>query len=171
LIDNRAAQEFALLTYLEGQYMDNLSNNNHLNNTPPTPVDDLDKPIPLGDPPSADSPGVSRAPLNLGGGQTGAAPKPVPQIATPKPAPKIAPPVARKPAAPVAATATGARGRITGMKTFFTKLHPGALQFLDEQISNWLEKNPQVDIKHTNITTGEVQAKKTEPNIIITVWY
>lgn len=61
--------------------------------------------------------------------------------------------------------------RIIGVKTFFTKLHPGAMDFLDKQIANWLKNNPDLAIKRTNITTGEVQAKKTEPNIIITVWY
>jgi hypothetical protein len=61
--------------------------------------------------------------------------------------------------------------RITGVKTFFTKLHPGAMDFLDKQITNWLKNNPSLAVKRTNITTGEVQAKKTEPNIIITIWY
>jgi len=61
--------------------------------------------------------------------------------------------------------------RITGVKTFFTKLHPGAINFLDEQIAKWLSENPEVVIKRTNIITGPIQAKKTEPNIIISVWY
>ena len=150
--------------------MDNLGNNNRLSNSDqPIPFDDVDKPIPLGNDPSNDSPGVSRAPLTLGGG--GGQPTPAPKLA-PKPAPKPAPkivtstPSATKPTAPVTSGA-----RITGIKTFFTKLHPGALEFLDEQINSWLAKNPQVSIKHTNITTGQVQSKKTEPNIIITVWY
>jgi hypothetical protein len=148
--------------------MDNLSNNN-LNNDQPIPFDDGDKPIPLGNAPSNDSPGVSRAPLNLGGGGPAptASPKPAPKPAQ-KPTPKIIP-SGPKPAEPVPAASSGQR--IAGIKTFFTKLHPGALEFLDEQITGWLEKNPQVNIKHTNVTTGEVQAKKTEPNIIITVWY
>jgi len=61
--------------------------------------------------------------------------------------------------------------QITGVKTFFTKLHPGAIEFLDEQITAWLKQNPGITIKHTNTVTGEVQGKKSEPNIIITVWY
>ncbi len=61
--------------------------------------------------------------------------------------------------------------RITGVKTFFTKLHPGALPFLDEQITDWLRNNPGVIVKQTSTTTGEVQGKNTEPNIIITIWY
>jgi hypothetical protein len=121
--------------------------------------EDLDKPIPLDD--DADEPipldddetggaTVSHSPLNLGG--SGPA-----QVA--KPAPR------QQPAEVVSAD------RITGVKTFFTKLHPGAMQFLDEQINNWLKANPGIQIKRTNTTTGEVQAKKTEPNIIIHVWY
>ncbi|HLB73213.1 MAG TPA: hypothetical protein VJJ98_04275, partial [Sedimentisphaerales bacterium] len=61
--------------------------------------------------------------------------------------------------------------RISGVKTFFTKLHPGAIEFLDEQICNWLKENPCISIKRTNVVTGEIQSKKTEPNIVITVWY
>jgi len=61
--------------------------------------------------------------------------------------------------------------RITGVKTFYTKLHPGAIEFLDEQICKWLTDNPGVHIKRTNIVAGDVVAKKTEPNIVITIWY
>ncbi|UCG58034.1 MAG: hypothetical protein JSU70_00730 [Phycisphaerales bacterium] len=127
----------------------------------PIPIDDdLDKPIPLGgDPPGQGS--VSRSPLSLGGGSQ-PQPKPQPQprkIQVPTPA-------AKKPAENVTSA-----DRITGVRTFFTKLHPGALNFLDEQINDWLKNNPGIQVKRTDLTTGEVQAKKTEPNIIITVWY
>ncbi len=61
--------------------------------------------------------------------------------------------------------------RISGLKTFFTKLHPGALVFLDEQVTEWLKAHPDVQIKRTNVSVGEVMSKKTEPNIIINVWY
>jgi len=61
--------------------------------------------------------------------------------------------------------------RITGVKTFFTKLHPGSIDFLDNQISEWLQKNPGVVVKWTDTVTGSVQGKKSEPNIIISVWY
>ena len=61
--------------------------------------------------------------------------------------------------------------RITGVKTFFIKLHGGSLEFLDEQISSWLKNNPGVTVKSTNTAVGEVAGKKTEPNIIVTIWY
>jgi hypothetical protein len=66
---------------------------------------------------------------------------------------------------------TVSAGRITAVKTFFTKLHPGALDFFDEQVNTWLKNNPKVNIKMIQTAVGEIQAKKTEPNIIITIWY
>ncbi|OHB63021.1 MAG: hypothetical protein A2Y77_10760 [Planctomycetes bacterium RBG_13_62_9] len=72
---------------------------------------------------------------------------------------------------PVAPPSPAPTGRITNCKTFFTKLHPGAIDFMDDQISHWLKDNPDVVVKLTNTIMGEVQAKKTEPNILITIWY
>jgi hypothetical protein len=113
--------------------------------------------------------------LNLGGSTT--------EPAKAKPNAKVpAKPAVKEPSKPTAinrpqmATKEAPRetagiGRIEGVKTFFTKLHPGAINFLDEQITKWLKENPGVSIKRTNVITGQIQAKKTEPNIIITVWY
>ncbi len=138
--------------------MDNLNSSNFegQNLNDPIPLDqDLDKPIPLEDISIDGGGGVSHAPLDLGGSSPVEAPKiKVPQPAAKKPDEKIV-----------------SGERITGVKTFFTKLHPGAINFQDEQITKWLRENPQVTVKRTNVVVGEVQAKKTEPNIIITVWY
>jgi hypothetical protein len=108
------------------------------------------KPIPFDEGDTGESE-VSHSPLNLGGAT---AQKPQTGI-TAKPSGRF----------------TSSPERITGVKTFFAKLHPGAIEFLDEQITNWLKNNPGTVVKRTNVTTGEVQAKKTEPNIIVTVWY
>jgi hypothetical protein len=130
----------------------NLSNQNF---NEPIPLDkDPDEPIPFDDTGASDT-GVSHSPLDLGGSRTAQTPK----IQVPK-----------SPAKAPTAKAVSA-DRITGVKTFFTKLHPGAMNFLDEQIADWLKQNPDVKIKRTNVATGNVQAKKTEPNILITVWY
>jgi len=116
---------------------------------------DDDKPIPFDDD-DISSTTVSHSPLNLGGN-----------------------PVAGTSEVNFSGTAATSKptetsvsaDRITGVKTFFAKLHAGAIAFLDEQISNWLKDNPGITIKRTNTVTGDVQAKKTEPNIIIIVWY
>ena len=126
---------------------------------------DTDKPIPFDSGPSGS--GVSHAPLELGGSSVVSK---QPAAAAPKPVAKpVAPPATvAKPAPQPQAAPTG---RIEGVKTFFTKLHPGAIEFIDGQITRWLKENPNVIVKGTNIVVGEIQAKKTEPNIIITVWY
>lgn len=102
---------------------------------------------------------ISHSPLNLGGGDAAE----VPKVEVTAEAVK---PVEKKPAEKVASP-----DRITGVKTFFTKLHAGAIEFLDEQITMWLNNNPGITIKRTNTVTGTVAGKKTEPNIIVTVWY
>jgi len=121
----------------------------------------LDKPIPLDD--IGSGTGVSHAPLDLGGGAVQ-----TPPVGAPKPATKPTPQVLQreKPTEKIAST-----DRIMGMKTFFTKLHAGAIAFLEEQIARWLKENPDIVIKRTNVVTGDVVGKKTEPNIIIAVWY
>ncbi len=107
--------------------------------------------------------GVSHAPLDLGGSAVQ-----TPLAGAPKPATKPTPPVLQreKPTEKIASI-----DRIMGMKTIFTKLHAGAIAFLEEQIARWLKENPDIVIKRTNVVTGDVVGKKTEPNIIITVWY
>jgi hypothetical protein len=135
----------------------NVPENANLNQ--PIPLgEDLEKPIPFDDGTSDAS--VSHSPLSLGGSDTAEAPK--------KQMPKIEAPKApvRRVEQKIVST-----NRITGVKTFFTKLHPGALDFLDEQITRWLKDNPGIIIRRTNTVTGDIQAKKTEPNIIITIWY
>ncbi|MBN2456692.1 MAG: hypothetical protein JXB29_09195 [Sedimentisphaerales bacterium] len=111
------------------------------NQDKPIHLEDLDKPIPIEE--DSKSKTVSHSPINLG--SPASSPQKTEKIAT--------------------------SGRITGVKTFFTKLHPGAIEFMDEQIADWLKANPGIEIKTTNTIVGEVQAKKTEPNIIISVWY
>ncbi len=118
------------------------------------------KPIPFDDDDTVGT-RVSHAPLNLGAGATtGGATTGGGTASISKPGAAV------KGEQKIVSSA-----RITGARTFFTKLHPGAIEFLDEQICNWLKDNPGITVKRTNMTTGEVQGKKTESNIIITVWY
>ena len=135
--------------------MDNLNLGNQNLNEPSS----LNNPIPLDDAGTGNT-GVSHSPLDLGGSK----PIEISKAQAPQP-------TAKTPSQPTAAAVPAPMGRITSVRTFFTKLHPGAINFLDEQITEWLKKNPDIVIKQTNIVVGEIQAKKTEPNILITVWY
>ena len=121
-----------------------------------------DKPIPI-PPYDKEQKGVSHSSLDLGSSrpvEINKVPKPQVQSQVKQAAPAVAPSVQ-----------TVSAGRISAVKTFFTKLHPGALDFIDDQINSWLKENPTVIIKMIQTAVGDVQSKKTEPNIIITIWY
>jgi hypothetical protein len=109
-------------------------------------------------------PATGPGPHPPAGPASGAVPAPaapaMPKIQAPQPP-------LRKPVTTTSAPA----GRITGCRTFFAKLHTGAIEFLDEQISIWLRDNPNIVVRFATTTTGEIQGKKTEPNILVTVWY
>ncbi len=140
----------------------------------PAPEREQDKPIPFDDSdPPVSVPSVSRKPLTMGTNgspRPQAAPRPA-QVAQKKPAPKPVAAQARAVSQQVKRAVYDDSSRITGLKTFYTKLHPGALGFVDEQVADWLKTNPTVSIKRTNVTVGDVQGKKTEANIIINIWY
>ena len=125
----------------------------------PSPDEKPNAPIPFDD--DLGDTNISHSPLDLGGSSTAEAPK----VKAPA---QMVKPIAK---AKEAAGELVSSERISGVRTFFTKLHAGAIIFLDEQIAKWLKDNPSITIKRTNITTGDVQGKKTEPNVIITVWY
>lgn len=120
-----------------------------------TPNENHDAPIPFDDSDNdAGNANVSHSPLHLDGSSSE------------MPKTEAAKPVGKKSTGKIASS-----DRITGVKTFFTKLHVGAIDFLDNQITNWLNNNPGIIIKRTNTATGEVTGKKVEPSIIVTVWY
>jgi len=125
----------------------------------PSGPEPVEEPIPFDDSDAKESSGISHAPLTLG-------PEPV-AIPETKPAGQTPEPESQ----PVQQQSANTAGKITGCKTFFTKLHSGAIEFLDGQITEWIKKNPNLTIKSTNSTVGEVRAKITEQNLIITIWF
>ncbi|MCK5272718.1 MAG: hypothetical protein KAJ52_09065 [Sedimentisphaerales bacterium] len=59
----------------------------------------------------------------------------------------------------------------TRVRTFHTRLSNNAIAFLDEQINEWVDENPDIVVKFSTSTVGMVEGKKTEPHLIISVWY
>jgi len=59
----------------------------------------------------------------------------------------------------------------TRVRTFHSKLSDKAMHYLDEQINEWLDNNTDIEVKFSNTTVGVVEGKKTEPHVIVTVWY
>ena len=79
---------------------------------------DANKPIPFDE----GKVSISHSPLNLGGGDA------PPAEAEERPVPVVKD-TGKKVSWP---------DRITGVKTFYTKLHSGAIEFLDEAVATWL---------------------------------
>ncbi len=59
----------------------------------------------------------------------------------------------------------------TRVRTFNAKLNPPSLSFLDDQINEWLDENPDVEVKLVETTIGTFEAKRPEPHLIVMVWY
>ena len=136
----------------------------------PEPTEEELPPIPFDDSDDDSHPDVSHTPLTLGSSGPAA-----PKASQPAPAPAAKPQIVLPKQAQLGKTVSGpvasSGNRITGCKIFFAKLHAGAVEFLSDQIADWIKENPNVVIKATSTVVGEVAAKKTEPNLIITVWY
>jgi hypothetical protein len=57
------------------------------------------------------------------------------------------------------------------VKTFHAKLGEKSIEYLDEQINDWLERHPEVEVKFSTMTMGLFEAKRPENHLIISVWY
>ena len=59
----------------------------------------------------------------------------------------------------------------TRCRTFHCKLSEAAVEFMNNQINEWLDHNDKIVIKFSNSTIGAFEGKHTEPNLIVTVFY
>jgi hypothetical protein len=64
------------------------------------------------------------------------------------------------------ATGTGA----IHCKTFVSKLRMDAIEFLDTQINQWLDNNPEYEVKFVTTNIGDLRGKSVEPALFVTVW-
>jgi hypothetical protein len=59
----------------------------------------------------------------------------------------------------------------TRCRTFHSKLSEAAIDFMTNQMNDWLEENNEIVVKFATSTIGMFEGKHTDPNIIITVFY
>jgi len=56
-------------------------------------------------------------------------------------------------------------------KIFHAKLREDALDYLEEQINEWLDKHPEYEVKEVTSSIGELKLKSSsEPAMFVTVW-
>lgn len=57
------------------------------------------------------------------------------------------------------------------VRTFRAKLSDDGLQYLDQQINEWLDAHPQYEVKFVNTSVGEWSTKLgKEPGLIVSLW-
>ncbi|MEQ8770719.1 MAG: hypothetical protein RIB60_09450 [Phycisphaerales bacterium] len=56
------------------------------------------------------------------------------------------------------------------VKSFHCKLTGDSLNFLDQQINEWLDAHPQYEVKMVTTSIGTWTGKLKEPNLIVNVW-
>lgn len=66
--------------------------------------------------------------------------------------------------------ATNGTGAIR-VKSFHGKYSDSGLQYLDDAINEWLDANPEVEIKFVTPTVGVFEGKIREPALVLNLWY
>jgi len=59
----------------------------------------------------------------------------------------------------------------TRCRTFHSKLSDNAIVFMNNQVNDWIDANPDVVIKFATSTIGVFEGKHAEPNLILTLFY
>ncbi|MBN1341963.1 MAG: hypothetical protein JXQ73_04745 [Phycisphaerae bacterium] len=59
----------------------------------------------------------------------------------------------------------------TRSRTFHAKLNDSSLAYMDQLINEWIDGDPEVEIKFATSSVGVVEGKHAEPHLIITVFY
>jgi hypothetical protein len=67
------------------------------------------------------------------------------------------------------ATATG-QGACR-MRSFHGKYSDQGLQYLDDAVNEWLDANPDVEVKFVTSTVGVFEGKIREPALVLNLWY
>ena len=63
-------------------------------------------------------------------------------------------------------TGTGA----TRCRIFYAKVAPAPMDYMQKSINDWLDQE-EVEVKFVSQVVGVLEGKRSEPNIIVTIWY
>ncbi len=57
------------------------------------------------------------------------------------------------------------------VRTFHGKLSEQGMDFMDNQINEWLDANPDIEIKFVTSAIGQFEGKIREPALVLNIWY
>ena len=58
----------------------------------------------------------------------------------------------------------------TRCRLFHCKISDGPLEHLESTINEWLD-GEEIEVKHVSQVVGTLEGKRSEPNLLITIWY
>ena len=56
-------------------------------------------------------------------------------------------------------------------RVFHTKLSEAAVQYMNNQVNEWLDENDHIVVKSSSTTIGVFEGKQKEPHLILTIFY
>jgi len=59
----------------------------------------------------------------------------------------------------------------TRCRTFHSKLTDAAVAYMNNQVNEWVDSDPDIEIKFASSTIGTFEGKHSEQNLIITIFY
>lgn len=57
------------------------------------------------------------------------------------------------------------------VRSFHGKLSEQGLDFMDNQINEWLDNHPEIEIKQVTTAIGQFEGKIREPALVVNIWY
>jgi hypothetical protein len=57
------------------------------------------------------------------------------------------------------------------IRSFHGRLSSQGLEYMDNQINEWLDHNPDVEVKFGTSSVGVFEGKMREPALILNIWY
>lgn len=57
------------------------------------------------------------------------------------------------------------------VRSFHGKLSEQGLDFMDNQINDWLDGHPEIEVKQVTTSIGQFEGKIREPALVVNVWY
>ncbi len=57
------------------------------------------------------------------------------------------------------------------IRSFHGRLSDQGLEYMDNQINEWLDHNPEVEVKFVTSVVGVFEGKMREPAVVLNLWY
>lgn len=57
------------------------------------------------------------------------------------------------------------------VRSFHGRLSDQGLGFMDDQINEWLDSHPEVEVKFVTSSVGQYEGKIREPALVLNLWY